>query len=282
MSDKRVTFQISTPARSSRSHRSREPGHDSGVGSSSSGRASSGGRSDRRFTSEDYESQLYSVSALQEALGQANRKVDLLQRKCSEMDEDLSKAHKVARDTDRLYRDECERTERLEKVNKDLEEQITLHEEQIKELKIAYEEMRDQRDDYRQKYLNAIDPVVDTSMRGGSGEPSPRLHRSGSRHDRDRGKYGDEKGSSSRQHRRRSSISINPGAGNKKPYIEKMPGDPPRSSARYSGNYTTAAVELSSASGADPLYSAVPRSSPTTGNYVPYPLHEPSRGHRRS
>ncbi|KAI1780882.1 hypothetical protein F4818DRAFT_19700 [Hypoxylon cercidicola] len=288
MSDRRVTFQISTPAKgSSKSHPSREPGHDSGVGSSSSGQAGLGGRPDRWFTTEDRDNQLYSVSALQEALGQANRKVDLLQRKFSDMDADLTKAHKAARDTERLYREECERNEQLGKINKDLEEEIIDQSEQIKELKAAYDEMRDERNEYRQKYYSLVDPVVDTTMRGGSGEPSSRLHRSGSKHDQD---YRESKGtsrkhgeaSSPRHHRRRSSISINPSAGNKKPYIERMPGEPSRSSARHSGNYTTTAVELTPASNTDPLYST-PRISPTatSGNYVPYPLHE-SRSHRRS
>ncbi|KAI4870540.1 hypothetical protein F4820DRAFT_217380 [Hypoxylon rubiginosum] len=305
MSDRRVTFQISTPAKkSSKGHRSREPGHDSGVGSSSSGQASLGGRPDRRFTAEDLDSQLYSVSALQEALGQANRKVDLLQRQCSDMDDDLTKAHKAARDTERLYRDECERTDRLNKLVKELEDQIitkdyqlknleqtvAAQDDRIKDLTDAFNEMRDDRDEYRHKYYNLPDPVVDTTMRGGSGEPSSRLHRSRSRHEQDHReskgasrKHGEEKAGSSRHHRRRSSISINPGAGNKKPYIERMPGDPPRASARYSGNYTTTAIDVSPVSNTDPRYSAVPRISPTStsGNYVPYPLHEP-RGHRRS
>ncbi|XXG97311.1 hypothetical protein Hte_003607 [Hypoxylon texense] len=305
MSDRRVTFQITTPAKkSSKSHRSRDPGYDSGVGSSSSGQASLGGRPDRRFTAEDIDSQRYSVSALQEALGQANRRVDHLQRQCSDMDAELTQAHKVARDTEKLYREECERSDRLDKLNKDLEDQlinkdyeirgleqtIVSKDEQIKDLRIALDEMKNDRDDFRQRYIDLLDPV-DTTMRGGSGEPSPRLHRSGSKHDRDHGeskgatrKHGEEKASSSQHHhRRRSSISINPGAGNKKPYIERMPGDPPRSSARHSGNYTTTTtIDVSPVSNTDPRYSAVPRSSPApiSGNYIQYPLYEP-RGHRR-
>ncbi|KAI1767107.1 hypothetical protein GGR53DRAFT_164237 [Hypoxylon sp. FL1150] len=283
MSDRRVTFEITTPSTSSsRSHRSRDVGHDSGVGSSSSGHASSGGRFDRRFTAEDYQTQLHSVPALQEALDQANRKVDHLERKCAEMDADLTKAHRVAKDTDRLYREGCERADRLEKHNKDLEDKLAIQQDEIEELKADLERVRDERDEYRQKYYNELKPL-DTTMRGGSGEPSSRLQRSVSRHDPDRASrnHGEERASSSRHHRRRPSISINSGAGSKKPYVERMPGDPPRSSHRYSGNYTTTAIDVSSPITGDPLYAAVPRTSPSaTGNYVPYPLHE-SRGHRR-
>ncbi|KAI1403526.1 hypothetical protein F4819DRAFT_219810 [Hypoxylon fuscum] len=299
MSDRRVKFQISTspPKGSSRSHRSREPGHDSGLGSSSSEQASLGGRPDRRFTAEDREDQLYSVSALQEALGQANKKVEHYHKKYTDMDADLARAHKVARDTERLYREEYDKNQRLEQVNKDLEEELGTKEEEIKELKLSLEEVKDERDDLRQRYLHLLDPVKDSTMRGGSGEPSSRLHRSGSKHDkgsnRKHAEHRDEKASSARHHRRSSSISVNTGArsSSKKPYIERMPGDPPRSSHRYSGNYTTSPMDFPPNSRTDPLYLNVPRGSPpmsypnandmpSTGNYVPYPLHE-HRGRRR-
>ncbi|KAI1214495.1 uncharacterized protein F4807DRAFT_130185 [Annulohypoxylon truncatum] len=302
MSDRHVRFQISTPSRGSpKGYRSREPAHDSGVGSSSSDQASVGGRPDRRFTAEDYEDQFYSVGALQEALGQANKKVEHYQKKCIDLDTELTKAHRVARDTDRLYREECERNMRLERINKNLEEERDAQREQIKELKAAFDEMRDERDEYRQLYHTAVDPIIDSNMRGGSGEPSsPRLRRSTSKHDKDRKEskgttrrypdHRDEKAGSSRQHRRNSSVSVNPGtsirSSSRKPYIEKMPSP----SSRHSGNYTTYA--------SDPLadtavYSTVPRISHTTtqpayhsvndaptGNYFPYPLHE--RGRRRA
>ncbi|KAI1457872.1 hypothetical protein F4805DRAFT_467150 [Annulohypoxylon moriforme] len=300
MSDRHVRFQISTPSRGSpKGHRSRELAHDSGVGSSSSDQASFGGRPDRRFTAEDYEDQLYSVGALQEALGQANRKVEHYQKKCADLDTELTKAHRVGRDTEKLYRDECERNQRLQRINKDLEDERDAQREQIKELKAAYDEMRDERDEYRQLYHTAMDPIIDSNMRGGSGEPSsPRLRRSASKHDKDRKEYKgtsrryqdyrDEKAGPSRHHRRSSSISVNLGSSvrssSKKPYIEKMP-----SPSRHSGNYTTYASDPL----ADPaLYSTVPRNSHpttqaayhgvddvTTGNYVPYPLHD--RGRRR-
>ncbi|KAI2467253.1 hypothetical protein F4781DRAFT_314727 [Annulohypoxylon bovei var. microspora] len=299
MSDRHVRFQISTPSRGSpKGYRSRELAHDSGVGSSSSDQASMGGRPDRRFTAEDYEDQLYSVDALQEALGQANKKVEHYQKKCIDLDIELTKAHRVARDTDKLYREECERNEKLERINKNLEDERDAQREKIKELKAAYDEMRDKCDEYRQLYYNYADPIIDGNIRGGSGEASPRLRRSTSKHDNDRKEfksttrrypeYRDDKAGSSRQHRRNSSISVNPGArsSSKKPYIEKMPSP----SSRHSGNYTTYASDPLT----DPaLYTTtVPRiSHPSTqaayhgvndvnsGNYVQYPLHE--RGRRR-
>ncbi|KAI1090086.1 hypothetical protein F5B19DRAFT_494722 [Rostrohypoxylon terebratum] len=297
MSNRHVTFQISPPSRGSpKGYRSHETAHDSGVGSSSSDRASVGGRHDRRFTAEDYEDQFYNVGALQEALSQANKKVEYYQKKYVDLDTELTKAHRVARDTEKLYREEVERNERLQRTIKSLEEERDAAIEQIKELKADYDEMRDERDEYRQLYHTAIEPVIDSNMRGGSGEPSsPRLRRSTSKHDKDRRgtarRYADcrdEKTGSSRHHRRSSSVSINPGASirssSKRPYIEKMPSPP----SRHSGNYTTYASDPLS----DPaLYSTTPRGSHTTtqaayhgvadtGNYVPYPLHE--RGRRRA
>ncbi|KAI1445742.1 hypothetical protein F5Y02DRAFT_98995 [Annulohypoxylon stygium] len=300
MSNRHVTFQISPPSRGSpKGYRNRETAHDSGVGSSSSGHASVGGRHDRRFTAEDYEDQLFNVDALQEALGQANKKVDYYHKKYVESDTELTKAHRVARDTEKLYREECDRNERLQRTIKNLEDERDAQREQIKELKADYDVMRDERDEYRQRYHTAIEPVIDSNMRGGSGEPSsPRLRRSTSRHDKDRrvtarryADHRDEKTGSSRHHRRSSSVSVsvNPSASirssSKRPYIEKMPSPP----SRHSGNYTTYASDPLT----DPaLYS--PRGShiatqaayhgviddPRNGNYVPYPLHE--RGRRRA
>ncbi|KAI1411244.1 hypothetical protein F5Y13DRAFT_64523 [Hypoxylon sp. FL1857] len=300
MSDRHVKFQVSTSSSkgSPKGRRSRELGHDSGVGSSSSEQASLGGRPDRRFTAEDYEDQLYSVGALQEALGQANKKVEHFQKKCGDLDDELTKAHRVARENDKLYREECDRTQKLERINKELEEENFAQAEQIKELKAAYNEMRDERDEYKQRCLILENPVLDSTMRGGSGEPSsPRLRRSGSRHDlhqeskgtRRHGEHREDKATSSRHHRRSSSVSVNPGArsSSKKPYIERMPPSP--SSKRYSGNYTIGPAEST-----EPFYPPAPRNSyaatpssyhgvgdiPSTGNYVPYPLYE-SRGRRR-
>ncbi|KAI1106471.1 hypothetical protein F4804DRAFT_30417 [Jackrogersella minutella] len=293
MSDRHVKFN-STP----KGYRSHEA-HDSGVGSSSSEQASMGGRPDRRFTAEDYEDQLYSVAALQEALGQANKKVEQFQKKCIDLDNELTKAHRVARDTDKLYRDEFERNERLQKINKELEETRSAQEEQIMELKAAYNDMRDERDEYRQLYLSLTDPVIDITMRGGSGEPSsPKLRRSGSKRElkssgRKYADHGEEKASSSRHHRRSSSISQpSTRSSSKKPYIEKMP---PNSSSRYSGHYT---IDTSDTLTDPALYSHVPRNTHSgthssyhgakdfsaTGNYVPYPLHQSHgepRGRRR-
>ncbi|KAI2632175.1 hypothetical protein GGR54DRAFT_21821 [Hypoxylon sp. NC1633] len=293
-SDRRVKFQLSS---SPKSHRGREHAHDSGVGSSSSDQASRGGRVDRRFTAEDYESQLYNVSALQEALGQANKKVAEFQQKCFDLDIELAKAHKDTRDTEKLYRDECERSERLQRLNKDLEDDRVVMQEQNQELKAAFDEMRDERNEYHQRYIELTDPVVETTMRGGSGEPaSPRLSRTGSRRDKDykesRGpgrkhpEHREEKASSSRHHRRSMSVSVKPGArsSSKKPYIEKMP-EPSSPTVRYSGNYVTASTDYPSASRTVPRISAPAPSSayqvdPPNGNYVAYPLHEHRGRHR--
>ncbi|KAI2632481.1 hypothetical protein GGS26DRAFT_77910 [Hypomontagnella submonticulosa] len=274
MSDSR-RVRFSPPSRGSAGHRSREPGHDSGV--------------------EDYEDQVYNISALQEALGQANKKVEHSQQKCVDLDAELTRAHRIARDTDKLYRAECDRVEKLERINKGLQEERIAQEEQIRELKADYDSLRDERDEYRQKYLSLAEPVIESTMRGGSGEPSsPRLRRSGSKHDKEsrvtskrHSGYGEEKGGPSRHHRRSSSLSIQPGgrSSSKRPYIEKMPEAP----GPYGGNYTTAPIDYMSVSPVDPLISSVPRTSrpatrqtdaPSTGDYIPYPLHE-RRGEQR-
>ncbi|KAI2611515.1 uncharacterized protein GGS25DRAFT_199537 [Hypoxylon fragiforme] len=275
MSDRRVKFQLSSGKGSSK-HHGREPAHDSGVGSLSSDQASLGGRPDRRFT-EDYESQLYNVGSLQEALGQANLKVEHLQKKCTDLDGELTKAHRSARDADRRYREECDRNGRLERVNKDLEEEIVNKTEKIAELKAALDSMKLERDDYRQRYYTLSESG--NNIRGGSGGTSPpRLSRSGSKHDK-------EKPTSSHHPRRSSSIKPTTHSSNRKPYIEKMPDV--SSSSRHSGNYTTISVDLP-VSRTDPAYhSNVPRSphyatlpphqTPReTGDYVAYPI----RGYR--
>ncbi|KAI0384848.1 hypothetical protein F5Y04DRAFT_222387 [Hypomontagnella monticulosa] len=290
---RRVRFSPSS--RGSTGHRSREPGHDSGVGSSSSEQASFGGRPDRRFTAEDYEDQVYNIGALQEALGQANKKVEHFQQKCVDLDAELSRAHRVARDTDKLYREECDRVEKLERINKSLHEERIAQEEQIRELKADYDTLRDERDEYRQKYLTLAEPVIESTMRGGSGEPSsPRLRRTGSKRDGEskgtskrHSGYGEEKGGPSRHHRRSSSLSVQPGgrSSSKRPYIEKMPEAP----GAYAGNYTTAPIDYKSVSPVNPIPSSIPRGSrpasyqpedQQTGDYVPYPLHD-RRGEQR-
>ncbi|KAI8959539.1 hypothetical protein F5Y11DRAFT_299278 [Daldinia sp. FL1419] len=288
MSDRRVKF--STSSKTSKSHHSRD---DSGVGSSSSEQTSLGGRPDRRFTAEDYEDQLYSVGALQEALGQANQKVEHLQKRCNDLDAELTKAHRLTRDAEKRYREECERTTRLERLNKNLEEERITQSEQIMDLKATCDDLRDQRDDYKQKYYALVEPVIERAMRGGSGEPShPKLKRSGSKHRdsitsaRNNTEHKEEKPNSSRHHRRSSSVSVRPGgrSSSKKPYIERMPGPP-------GPNYTTTPIDIPSGSADPALYSSIPRSSqiakpssyqdvPQTGNYVPYPLHD-QRGRRR-
>lgn len=295
MSDRRVKFSTSSKG-SSKSHRSRD---DSGVGSSSSEQASLGGRPDRRFTAEDYEDQLYNVGALQEALGQANQKVEQLQKKCNDQDAELTKSHRLTRDAEKRYREECERTTRLERLNKNLEDERVLLSEQVMELKADYDDMRDQRDDYRQRYLALADPVIDSTMRGGSGEPSPpTLRRSGSKHRdaigsiRKNTEHKEEKPNTSRHNRRSLSVSVRTGgrSSSKKPYIERMPG-PPSPSERYQSNYTTGPMDIPSGSADPALYSSIPRTSqpatpssyqgvPQTGNYIPYPLHD-QRGRRR-
>ncbi|KAI0098599.1 hypothetical protein F4776DRAFT_669317 [Hypoxylon sp. NC0597] len=287
MSDRHVKFQVSTSSSkgSPKGRRSRELGHDSGVGSSSSGQASFGGRPDRGFTAGDYEDQLYSVGALQEALGQANQKVEHFQKRCDLLDNELTIAHRIARENDKLYREECDRNQRLERINKELEAEKIAQAEQIKELKAAYDEMRDERDEYRQRYLKLVDPVIETTMRGGSGEPSsPRHHQKESKSTRKHGEHREEKATSSRHNRRSSSLSVNTGSrtSSKKPYIERMPSSP---SSRYSGHYTVGPADST-----DPAYySNTPRSPyppgaapsyhgvsdiPPTGNYIQYPLYE--------
>ncbi|KAI1372242.1 hypothetical protein F4677DRAFT_268672 [Hypoxylon crocopeplum] len=301
MSDRRVKFQISSSGKGSpRSHRSRDPAHDSGVGSSSSEQASIGGRPDRRFTAEDYEDQLYNVGALQEALGQANKKVEQLQQKCIDLDNELAKAHRATRDAEKRFREECEKNKRIDELNKEFENDRVVLEVQIKELKADYNNMRDERDDLRQMYLGLVDPVLDNTMRGGSGEPSsPRLGRSGSKYDREsrvpsrrHAEHREEKAGSSRHHRRSSSMSVKPGArsSSKRPYIERMP-EPPSPSRRVSGNYIATTSDYPSVSRTEPaVYSSVPRVSPpasyhsvndvpSTGDYIQYPLKE--RGRRR-
>ncbi|OTB01026.1 hypothetical protein M426DRAFT_224691 [Hypoxylon sp. CI-4A] len=296
MSDKHVKFVSGSTRGSPRSHHSRELAHDSGVGSLSSEQASIGGRPDRRFTVEDFQSQLYDVGALQEALGQANKRVEYFQQKCLELDDELSKAHKIARDTDKLYRDECEHNQKLEQLNNQLKTDKLSKADKIKELQAAYDDLRVKCNDIEQKYYSLIDPVAESSVRAGSGDSSSsRLRRSGSKHDKDRkesrtvsrkqGEHRDERPPTTRQRRRSPSTSVKPGArsSSRKPYIEPMPRD----KLRHSGNYTTAlqnpsmeTVVLSTPrSHAPPSSYHGVNNTQDTGNYIEYPLYE-TRGRR--
>ncbi|KAI0010501.1 hypothetical protein F4779DRAFT_301478 [Xylariaceae sp. FL0662B] len=284
MSRRHVKFETPSPPRGSR--HSREPVYDSGVGSLSSDQASKGGRPDRRFTDEDYGDQLYSIPALQEALGQANKKVEYYQKKCDDLDVELSKAHKNYRDVDKLWRSECERTHELVEEDRRKAQHIRLQEEQIERLKDTIDTVTAERDSFELKYFDLSTSRDDTTIRGGSGgqDTKDRMKK--------RIEHKDEaSGSNSSQRRGRRLSTANPGArsSSKKPYIEKLP-EP--SSSRHSSHYMTSPLDTASMSHMEPASYQIPRSSQPvssspygattdvlTGDYVPYPL--PERGRRR-
>ncbi|KAI5863568.1 hypothetical protein GGS23DRAFT_540129 [Durotheca rogersii] len=291
MSGKRVKFQISASG-SPKGRRSHEQEYDSGIGSSSSDQTSMGGRTDRRFTKEDCNDQLYSVGSLQEALGQANIEVEHLQRERTELDKELSKSHKLTRDAERRYHEAYERCKNLEQHNKELSEDNATQAEQIKELKTTCDRLERDCQHYRSKYIELLESRANAEIRGGSGEPSKDVKERKDRSKRHSGSREDNPDSSGR-HRRSSSVSVGSGvrSTSKKPYIEKMPDSP--------GNYVASSTDSRMASHLEPPpCSRIPRTtqpdSPSiyqpvveipTGDYVRYPLHdnrERQGGRRRS
>jgi len=279
MSSKRLSHPPSSPG-GTRSHRSRESGRDSGVGSLSSDQASSGGKPDRRFTAHDYQDQLSNIYALQEALDRATEKVEHYKKKCRDMDHEVSNINKAHRETKALYRAQCDRTEQLE-------QELSLFKEQYKELQADYDDLRDRYGDLRQRYATETQPVEDPTMSGAGDRPSRTKSKHG--HDdkqmkdrmKDRlnrdGQKDDNSSKSSHRHSRR--LSRAPST-SRKPYIEEMPPPVSSKSSRPHSNYKTTSHEPHIVS-----YASIPRTTqpistasypPTNefqdGNYHLYPL----------
>jgi hypothetical protein len=305
MSGKRVNFERPSPPSESRSRRSR----DSGVGSSSSTeQANSGGKSDRRFTDQDREDQRYNVHALQEALDAANKNLRDQKKKNLTIDEALSNSHKIIREKEIMIRNLIEQ-------NDNMKHEIVAARNQIDEHKDAFNDMRIERDEWRQRCLSLEEPVDSTAMMsGGSGHSSEGIKRSKSKRDSkdqtDRLKTRINKPSKGEEpsspklarssSRRRRSLSIDPSTSSRRPYIEE-PEDrsrPPISGgSRHYPNYTAASLVSPTIARMEAVamsnvprtsYPAVPPIYQTAGyqqqqqqggDYVPLPLPE-HRGRR--
>ncbi|KAI0130297.1 hypothetical protein BJ170DRAFT_593810 [Xylariales sp. AK1849] len=278
-------------------NRSSRRSRDSGVGSSSTEQAGTGGRPDRRFTVQDREEQWRNPRALQEALDTATEALEKYKKKCLELDQAVSTGKKDLRESEARWRAQCDHNEELKQENGLLREQVIAH-------KDAFDDMRDQRDDWRQKYLSETSPVSGVPMMsGGSGESSDGIKRTKSKRDsgkdqkarlKERINKGtvDSEAPSSKSHHgshktreRRRSISVS--TSSRTPYIEEPPKDRSRPPlTRGYDNYTTAPIASTSISRTDAYVaiSTVPRTTePTvsstyrtagyqTGDYVPHPL----------
>lgn len=142
MSRRHVSFHTPSPPRVTR--RGGDPAYDSGLGSLSSEQASKGGRPDRRFTDEDYSDQLYNVAALQEALGQSNKTVELRSQECRELREQVKEGNKRYRDLEKSFRSECERNEQLVEEDRLKADHIRLQAETIQQLNHLVDQVADE------------------------------------------------------------------------------------------------------------------------------------------
>ncbi|KAI8634375.1 hypothetical protein F5Y19DRAFT_209767 [Xylariaceae sp. FL1651] len=313
MSDnRRVKFSSSPPLKGVLKHH--DP-RDSGVGSSSSDHTSSSGNLDERFTVRDFDIQSNDVGALREALGAAKEKIDYWKGKYLTRDEEYIDARNKKRETELSWRDECDRSEKLEVRMKDLESALN-------HANIRIQEVEAERDDWSTRYYELHDQYtvvvqsVDSVMAsGGSSDSSQRLERSRSHHakkdskeltDRmkerlnreqksdstsaSRSSHNTDSGTSSKRPSRRLSVS----ASNRKPYVEKLPPQSSTSlaSPRQSGSYTLTSADRTRGPNTDATLSSVPRrrqagpsshSASTShrepGDYIQHPLPE---RHRRS
>ncbi|RYP78968.1 hypothetical protein DL769_003098 [Monosporascus sp. CRB-8-3] len=262
MSSNRLSYPPSQLG-GTRSHRSRESGRDSGVGSLSSDQASSGGKPDRRFTARDYQDQLSNIFALQEALDRATENAEHYKKKCRDLDHEVSNINKARRETEALFRAQCDRTEQLE-------QELSLFKEQYKELQADYDDLRDKYSDLRQRYTTEAQPVENPMMSGAGDRPTRTKSKHG--HDdkqmkdrmKDRlnrdGQNDDTSSKSSHRHSRR--LSRAPST-SRKPYIEEMPAPVSSKSSRSHSNYKTTSQEPHIVS-----YASIPRTSQPVGTAI--------------
>jgi hypothetical protein len=272
---------------SSSRHRS-----DSGIGSTSSQEANTGRRPDRRFTEQDREHQRGSVHALQEALETTTQQCDKYKKKCLDYEDRLSKANKTNKETEAQWRAGYDRNETLQEEKKMLAQQL-------QELRLSYNAVRDECNEWKQKYLDVTEPINEPVMRGGggsggSGDSSDGMKRTKSKRDggqadrlkermnrptreaetSSRGSQGHRPPVTSKptHHARRASISAMPTS--RKPYIEEPADDgvsrPPVTNYRYDSyaNTGTGSVRSPAYSGMDPFAatSSIPRNvHPTVG-----------------
>ncbi|KAI4597715.1 hypothetical protein KJ359_003990 [Pestalotiopsis sp. 9143b] len=130
---------------------------DSGLGSSTD-QSYAGGRSDRFFTAQDYDTQRFNVGALQEALDSCREEKGKYKKRVSELDAEVSMYRKTTRE----------------------------QETEIRTLRDENTTLRHQRDKYQNEAYDlrrrlAPSSESDYMMSGGSGHSSNGLSRSGSR-----------------------------------------------------------------------------------------------------
>jgi hypothetical protein len=299
--NKRVTFR-SGNFHQKTSHRD----HDSGVGSSSSTeQASVEGRPDRVFTDQDRQSQRFSLAALQEALDDTKSTVEKYKGKCRDLDQQLSESNKKRKQVEGLHREQCDTSERLGEENCQLRQQIDA-------MSLELQEVKNDRDKWRDGYLDVTDPVADplagahmmtavgsSNSSDGAGRTKSRSKHEGKEvEDRLRVRINknvtDTEPSSSKSHHRHGSHSSSKKSRGRsssrsmsthEPYIEEPP-DRSRPPVTTRGHYTTSTPVLTVRTSRlesptmspvlrtpNPLVSRSPMGSyQTTGDYNPQPL----------
>ncbi|KAJ2982441.1 hypothetical protein NUW58_g6439 [Xylaria curta] len=305
MSDgRRVKFSPSPPPRGVLKHTEPNP-RDSGVGSSSSDHTGSSGSLDERFTARDYNVQSSNVDALREALANVIKDLEHWKTRYSKKSNEQAETRKSLRNTETLYREECERTQTLRAEVASMEDRMEKQDvalgianSKISELELNLTEWKDKYQELDNLYQDLRHPTSASMISGGSGEHS--LGHSRSHRERDsaeltsrmKERINRDQPDTATSHASKSSRSSEATVSTKrtghrtntstsdssKPYIEKMPRASTSSlaSPRQPGSYTLTTADRSSsrrhgtASTSRPGYRE-------HGDYIPHPLPDRTR-----
>ena len=239
---------------------------DSGIGSLSSEQASSGGRRDRTFTAQDYETQSNDPYALREALQHAQESAEHWKGKAEEYKNQVIDAHKAEREAKAHSKAQFDHTEHLEQELKDIQADRDLWKSRYYELEQNFNNMSTTN--------NPMMPTTPLPIRTKSNRKSHheeedqriRLKERLSPKDDKRPKSKTRK--SGRDRSRASSTK-------REVYIEEMPAAP-----RTHGHRISTSDPLRS-SRSQPISTPIYSPASYDGNYQAYPLpSETTRGRR--
>ncbi|KAI1506373.1 hypothetical protein F5X99DRAFT_792 [Biscogniauxia marginata] len=286
MPERRVTFQSSSPPRGSMRtsyQSSRESNRDSGFGSLSSDQAGAGRIPDRAFTAQDYNFQLNSIPALQEALTQSNERREIWKNRYYKKEQELSDASKIIKilkaDLDKQHN----QIQELESTNADLEDEIESWTDQYRNLSHGMKDLEEENQSLRQT-IQAMPPASSQPAYRSSGTRSRQERESKELTDRMKKRLNRNRNSSSSTPSRHSthqqSVSIVATTGSnssRDPYVEvppAVPSNPPAS--RRSGNNPTTSASIPRGSRRE-VTAYYPSNERPSGDYFPHPLPDRTR-----
>ncbi|KAI2631770.1 hypothetical protein GGS21DRAFT_160763 [Xylaria nigripes] len=260
---------------------------DSGVGSSSSDHTGSSGSFDEIFTAQDYNIQSNNVDALREALRDAIKDIARWKDKFHQEQFDNTQTHKRERDTNMLYRKQCEFTKDAESR---LEKRETALNETNAKIKALEKELSDHKAQYKElheRYQAAVNSADGSVLSGGSGEHShgsrsylgsdgSDFHRLKERINRDHDTgVSNTPSKNTRNSEHTASSKGSSTSSTSKPYIEKMPTKNNHSnlvSPRAHGAYNLSTATNNSSSRKHGTASSSRRGERERGDYIFHPL----------